>query len=223
MQLPQPARGRAVAARLAAQRVRRAQQQRHARAAGALALLVLGALAAAPVPRLDDALGRLLVAAHVARRAVRRRERGEVELALYGSGLVRAEKIWSPDNASHFAPGDLALADEPIELNAGRERVELEVTNMGDRPVQVGSHFPFFEVNAELRFERRRAYGFRLDIPSGTAVRFEPGQALEVNLVEVGGRRCVTGFNSLTEGSIDSDDIKLAALTRAREQGFKGA
>ena len=89
--------------------------------------------------------------------------------------------------------------------------------------MQVGSHFHFFEVNKALDFDRAASFGMRLDIPSGTAVRFEPGQALEVNLVEVGGRRRVSGFNSLTEGSIDSDGIKQAALTRAREQGFRGA
>ena len=117
----------------------------------------------------------------------------------------------------------MVTPDGDIELNAGRRTHTLTATNSGDRPVQVGSHFHFFEVNKALDFDRAASFGMRLDVPSGTAVRFEPGQALEVNLVEVGGRRRVTGFNSLTEGSIDSDDIKQAALTRAREQGFKGA
>ncbi len=119
--------------------------------------------------------------------------------------------------------GEVVTPDGDIELNAGRRTLTLKATNSGDRPVQVGSHFHFFEANKALDFDREASFGMRLDIPSGTAVRFEPGQALEVNLVEVGGRRRVSGFNSLTEGSIDSDGIKQAALTRAREQGFRGA
>ena len=119
--------------------------------------------------------------------------------------------------------GEVVTPEGDIEINAGRHTLTLTATNSGDRPVQVGSHFHFFEVNKALDFDRAASFGMRLDIPSGTAVRFEPGQALEVNLVEVGGRRRVSGFNSLTEGSVDSDDIKQAALTRAREQGFRGA
>jgi len=149
------------------------------------------------------------------------RARGEVEFALYGSGLVRTEMLWSPDNASHSAPGDSVLAQAPIELNAGRERVEVEVTNMGDRPVQVGSHFPFFEVNAELRFERSRAYGFRLDIPSGTAVRFEPGEVRTVTLVALDGHRVVHGGSGLIDGAL-GEERKAAALARAKERGFLG-
>jgi len=119
--------------------------------------------------------------------------------------------------------GEVMTPDGDIEINAGRRTLTLVATNSGDRPVQVGSHFHFFEINKAIDFDRAASFGMRLDIPSGTAVRFEPGQALEVNLVEVGGRRRVSGFNSLTEGSIDSDEIKQAALTRARERGFKGA
>ena len=119
--------------------------------------------------------------------------------------------------------GEVVTPDSEIEINAGRRTLTLTATNSGDRPVQIGSHFHFFEINKAIEFDRAASFGMRLDIPSGTAVRFEPGQALEVNLVEVGGRRQVTGFNSLTEGPIDSDEIKQAALTRAREQGFKGA
>ena len=119
--------------------------------------------------------------------------------------------------------GEVVTPDGDIEINAGRRKLTLTATNSGDRPVQVGSHFHFFEVNKALDFDREATFGMRLDIPSGTAVRFEPGQVLEVNLVEVGGRRSVSGFNSLTDGSIDSDEIKQAALERARERGFKGA
>ncbi|MFP6777830.1 MAG: urease subunit beta [Alphaproteobacteria bacterium] len=119
--------------------------------------------------------------------------------------------------------GEVVTPDGDIEINAGRRKLTLTATNSGDRPVQVGSHFHFFEVNKALDFDRAATFGMRLDIPSGTAVRFEPGQVLEVNLVEVGGRRSVSGFNNLTNGSIDSAEIKQAALERARERGFKGA
>ena len=149
-------------------------------------------------------------------------ERGNAELALYGSGLVRVGETWSPDNASSAVPGEALVADEELALNAGREKVELEVANMGDRPVQVGSHFPFFEANAELRFDRARAYGFRLDIPSGTAVRFEPGETKTVTLVAVAGKRVVHGGSGLIGGAL-SDDNKQAALARAKERGFLGA
>ena len=149
------------------------------------------------------------------------RERGDAALALYGSGLSRVAKTWSPDNASSPAPGESQVADEALELNAGREKVELDVVNMGDRPVQVGSHFPFFEVNAELRFDRGQAYGFRLDIPSGTAVRFEPGETKAVTLVAVGGSRVVHGGSGLIGGELGEDN-KVAALVRAKERGFSG-
>ena len=119
--------------------------------------------------------------------------------------------------------GEGGTPDGDIEINAGRRKLTLTATNSGDRPVQVGSHFHFFEANKALDFDRAASFGMRLDIPSGTAVRFEPGQVLEVNLVEVGGRRSVSGFNNLTNGSIDSAEIKQAALERARERGFKGA
>ena len=149
-------------------------------------------------------------------------ERGNAELALYGSGLVRVGETWSPDNASSAAPGEALVVDEELALNADREKVEIEVANMGDRPVQVGSHFPFFEANAELRFDRARAYGFRLDIPSGTAVRFEPGETKTVTLVAVAGKRVVQGGSGLIGGAL-SDDNKPAALARAQERGFLGA
>jgi urease subunit beta len=93
------------------------------------------------------------------------------------------------------APGD-------IELNAGRETVELAVTNSGDRPVQVGSHYHFYEVNDALRFERSRSYGFRLDIAAGTAVRFEPGQTRTIQLVALAGAREVYGFNAVVMGPL---------------------
>jgi urease beta subunit len=97
-------------------------------------------------------------------------------------------------------PGEYALGDGDIVANAGRPTVELLVTNTGDRPVQVGSHFHFFEVNRALSFDRARAFGMRLDVPAGTAVRFEPGDARRVTLVEVAGARQLFGLNALTQG-----------------------
>src|ERR1041384_2912286 len=92
-------------------------------------------------------------------------------------------------------PGEYFLSDEPIEINAGRATVRVEVTNRGDRPVQVGSHCHFFEVNRALDFDRGRAYGMRLDIAAGTAVRFEPGDTRAVELVAIGGDRIVPGLD----------------------------
>jgi urease beta subunit len=102
------------------------------------------------------------------------------------------------------------LADGEIVANAGREVVEVRVANTGDRPIQVGSHFHFFEVNRALRFERARAFGMRLNVPAGTAVRFEPGDEKVVTLVALGGRGTVFGLNALTEGG--GKDAALARL-----------
>lgn len=116
-------------------------------------------------------------------------------------------------------PGELVAAAGDIELSPGRETVTLTVTNSGDRPVQVGSHFHFFEVNRALRFDRERAFGMHLDIPAGTSTRFEPGEEKEVGLVAFGGRREVHGLNLLT-GGLTADGNREAALARARERGF---
>ena len=97
-------------------------------------------------------------------------------------------------------PGEYFLADGDVVANAGRETVELSVTNAGDRPIQVGSHFHFFEVNRALKFDRARAFGMRLNVPAGTAVRFEPGDEKRVTLVALAGSRQVFGLNGLTEG-----------------------
>jgi urease subunit beta len=99
-------------------------------------------------------------------------------------------------------PGEILTSGGEIELNAGRETVTLEVANTGDRPIQVGSHYHFFETNAALRFDREKARGFRLDIPAGTAVRFEPGQTREVRLVAYAGARRVFGFNGRINGAL---------------------
>ncbi len=120
-------------------------------------------------------------------------------------------------------PGAILPADGDIELNAGRSRARVMVTNTGDRPIQVGSHFHFFEANRELDFDRATTFGMHLDIAAGTAVRFEPGDAIEVELVAFGGDAEIRGLNGLTEGSTRSDEVKQAALERARAAGFKGA
>jgi len=99
-------------------------------------------------------------------------------------------------------PGEVMTADGDIELNAGRATVELEVTNTGDRPIQVGSHYHFFETNGALSFDRDKARGFRLDIAAGTAVRFEPGQSRSVRLVELAGARTVYGFRQMVMGKV---------------------
>ena len=112
-------------------------------------------------------------------------------------------------------------SDGDILANAGRRTVRVEVANTGDRPVQVGSHAHFFEVNRALSFPRGEAYGFRLNIPAGTSARFEPGDSRRVELVEYGGRRVVFGFSGLVNGPLDGQ--RQAALRRARERGFRGA
>jgi urease beta subunit len=100
-------------------------------------------------------------------------------------------------------PGELFVADGDIEINTGRPTVTLVVANTGDRPIQVGSHYHFYETNAALQFDRGQARGFRLDIPAGTATRFEPGQSREVRLVAYAGRRHVIGFNAQINGALD--------------------
>lgn len=101
-------------------------------------------------------------------------------------------------------PGEIITAQSEIELNAGRPTIKLQVANTGDRPIQVGSHFHFFEVNTALNFDREQARGMRLDIPAGTAVRFEPGDEKEVTLVPFAGTRQVYGFNAKINGNLDS-------------------
>lgn len=115
--------------------------------------------------------------------------------------------------------GEIIAADREIILNEGKDTVKLTVTNIGDRPVQVGSHFHFFEVNRCLRFDREQAYGYHLDIPSGTSVRFEPGEEKEVQLTQLGGTKRVFGLNDLTCAQV-SDATKKASMDKARQRGF---
>ncbi|WP_324676739.1 urease subunit beta [Hymenobacter sp. GOD-10R] len=142
------------------------------------------------------------------------REEGSSELALYGSGLTKKPQTHSPDNLINAAPGEYLLAADDLILNEGRATVELEVVNMGDRPVQVGSHYPFFETNLALQFDREKAYGFRLNIPAGTAVRFEPGERKRVTLVALAGERIVYGGNGLIDGKLDDNSVRTTALEK---------
>nr|NDG06388.1 urease subunit beta [Oxalobacteraceae bacterium] len=119
-------------------------------------------------------------------------------------------------------PGEIITPDGDIELNVGRPKRVLRAKNTGDRPIQVGSHFHFFEVNKALEFDREAAFGMRLDIPAGTAVRFEPGEAKEFTLTTFGGTGEIYGLNGLTEGRTDEAN-KAAALQAAKKHGFKGA
>jgi urease beta subunit len=105
-------------------------------------------------------------------------------------------------------PGESLIQDGEITLNEGRDAISLEVANTGDRPVQVGSHYHFFETNAALQFDRGRTRGYRLDIPAGTAVRFEPGQTREVQLVPIAGARVIYGFNGQVMGPLEPGEAE---------------
>jgi len=124
---------------------------------------------------------------------------------------------------SRTVPGEYLLEDGEIELNAGRGTTAVRVANTADRPVQVGSHFHFFEVNGALSFDRAAAYGMRLNVAAGTALRFEPGEERDVELVALGGSRTVYGMNALVSGELDAPGTRDSALERARAAGFRGA
>ena len=118
-------------------------------------------------------------------------------------------------------PGEYILASEPVECNVGRATVKIVVVNTGDRPVQVGSHFHFFEVNRQMEFDREKSFGMRLNIPAGTAVRFEPGEEKEVEVVEFGGNRQVHGFNNLVDGDSASQQARDSAMEKLGKANFK--
>ncbi|MBS0181480.1 MAG: urease subunit beta [Nitrospira sp.] len=117
-------------------------------------------------------------------------------------------------------PGEIMSMDGEIEIFKGRETKEVTVKNVGDRPIQVASHYHFFEVNRALTFNRAQAFGFRLAIPAGASARFEPGEEKIVTLVAIGGNRIAHGLNGLTEGSLDDPEVKAKAVARAAERGF---
>jgi urease subunit gamma/beta len=162
-------------------------------------------------------------------------ENGDLTLALHGSFLPVPEvSLLNPPPEEKlprafggegrgegvFAePGACVPLDGDIELNSGRDTVELPVTNLGDRPIQVGSHYHFIETNAALKFDRGQAYGKRLDIPAGTAVRFEPGETKTVKLVSIAGKKVIRGGNNLANGRV-SELGKKAALKRVKRKAF---
>ena len=118
-------------------------------------------------------------------------------------------------------PGEYILAKGDILINKGRKPVLVTVVNTGDRPVQVGSHYHFFEVNPQMRFNRKLAFGRRLNIPAGTAVRFEPGEELEVELVKFGGKKNIVGFNNLTNGHCSTAKVRYKAIAAVSKKHFK--
>ena len=120
-------------------------------------------------------------------------------------------------------PGEWLLADDPIEINAGRRKLRISVRNTGDRPIQVGSHYHFFEVNRALEFDRPATLGMRLEVPSGQSIRFEAGDERDVELVAFGGHGRVIGFSSVLDGATSSRDAVARALRRAASLGFSRA
>lgn len=146
-------------------------------------------------------------------------ENGNLALALHGSFLPMPELSVSKQAEPALEPGAYEIQEGELELNAGRASISLSVTNLGDRPVQVGSHYHFIETNAQLRFDRSKAYGKRLDIPAGTAVRFEPGETKTVRLVAIAGRQVIRGGNNLADGPVSADNLK-AAMARVHSGGF---
>lgn len=144
---------------------------------------------------------------------------GDLKLALHGSFLPVPKKSKRAAEEAPLTPGEWEIQEGEIELNAGRATAEIPVTNMGDRPIQVGSHYHFIETNPALRFDRGEAYGKRLDIPAGTAVRFEPGETKTVRLVEIAGKKVIRGGNNLAGGKVGAAGRK-AALARVKKRGF---
>jgi len=146
-------------------------------------------------------------------------EDGDLALALHGSFLPVPELSAFKPLPDSGEPGSVTPLEGEIELNAGRDTVSLPITNLGDRPIQVGSHYHFIETNAALRFDRAQAYGKRLDIPAGTAVRFEPGETKTVKLVEIAGKKVIRGGNNLANGKVSTDG-KKAAMKRVKAKNF---
>ncbi|MDI1445140.1 urease subunit beta [Polyangium sp. 6x1] len=146
-------------------------------------------------------------------------EHGDLDLALYGSFLPVPDRSLFAAAPSAPTPGEILAAEGTIVLNEGRSSISLRVTNLADRPIQVGSHYHFIETNPYLRFDREKAYGRRLDIPAGTAVRFEPGETKTVSLVEIAGERVIRGGNALADGPVGPEGL-ARAMERVRALGF---
>lgn len=120
-------------------------------------------------------------------------------------------------------PGEYIVKKGEIKANEGRRTERIHVANTGDRPIQIGSHYHFFEVNKALQFDRPRTLGMRLNIPASTAVRFEPGEKKTVILVDIGGKRIIQGFNNLVNGDVTKENVRKKAYSRAISLQFKGA
>ncbi len=148
------------------------------------------------------------------------RSASKARVATKVSKRLRGAKAPRADSSMNVIPGEVIPGQGDIVAFNGRKTVELIVANTGDRPIQVGSHCHFFEANRALRFDREKAYGFRLQVPAGTAVRFEPGEDKKVTLVSVGGNRVAYGINGLVNGRLDDPNVNAKAMTAAREQGF---
>lgn len=146
-------------------------------------------------------------------------ENGDLSLALYGGFLPIPElALFAPEEGAQPVG---AIETEPgeIVLNDNRPTVQLPITNLGDRPIQVGSHYHFIETNASLKFDRSKAFGMRLDIPAGTAVRFEPGETKTVRLVQIAGMKTIRGGNALVDGPV-TEAGRAAAMQRVTARGF---
>lgn len=151
-----------------------------------------------------------------------------------GAGAAKQKKLQDPTTRTREAlaaavkaelnapiiPGEITTVGGDIEVFKGRETKDLTIKNLGDRPIQVGSHCHFFESNRALKFDREQAFGFRLAIPAGTAVRFEPGEEKKVTLVALAGNRLAQGVNGLTEGLLDDPKVKAKAVGLAADRGF---
>ncbi|MBA3698265.1 MAG: urease subunit gamma [Planctomycetes bacterium] len=146
-------------------------------------------------------------------------EHGDLSLALYGSFLPVPSIDRFPALPEEPEPGAVTVAAGEITINANRPTLSLSVTNLADRPIQVGSHYHFIETNPYLRFDRAKSYGKRLDIIAGTAVRFEPGETKTVQLVDIAGSNVIRGGNNLADGPVSDAGLKIA-MERVQKQGF---
>ena len=145
---------------------------------------------------------------------------GNLELALHGSFLpVPSLSLFDLESAPVVKPGEYFPLGTSVTINADRPAIKLSVTNTGNRPIQVGSHFHFIETNRPLKFDRAKAYGKRLDIPAGTAIRFEPGETKEVSLVDIDGHRVIQGGNRLASGPVNEQG-RVAALKNVRDRNY---
>jgi urease subunit gamma/beta len=146
-------------------------------------------------------------------------EHGDLALALHGSFLPVPDSTRFSEPVERLPLGEVLSPPGEVVINEGRDSLALVVTNLGDRPIQVGSHYHFFETNRALSFDRGKAYGMRLDIPAGTAVRFEPGQRRTVQLVALAGAKVSRGGNALSDGPLNAQN-KAKAISAAKARGF---